>query len=152
MGYIEELRSLVGNKPLILVGAAAVVIDNLGRVLLQKKSQKVWGLPGGFMELGESLEDTARREVFEETGIRIGRLSLLRIFSGPDHFQTLWNGDQFYSVTAVYLSKDIEGEIKADGVESLEVGFFPLNELPRGTSPAIIKGLSEFAGIIKNES
>jgi ADP-ribose pyrophosphatase len=151
LGYIEELRSLVGNRPLILVGAAAVVIDEQGRILLQKRNQQVWGLPGGFMELGESLEDTARREVFEETGIRVGKLSLVHIFSGAEHFQKLWNGDQFYAVTAVYLTKEIQGELKADGVESLEVGFFPLNELPDGTSPAIINGLSEFAGIINNE-
>lgn len=54
------------------------------------------------MELGESMEDTARREVFEETGLCLGELKLIDIFSGSDNFVTAQNGDEFYCVTAAY--------------------------------------------------
>ena len=54
-------------------------------MLLQKRYDGGWGLPGGLMELGESLEDTAKREVLEKTGLVIEDLKLLEIFSGPEY-------------------------------------------------------------------
>ena len=75
MGYIEELRAIVEHRPLILVGSVVIITDSAGRMLLQQRRYPygVWGLPGGLMELGESVEDTTRREVHEETGLRIGK-------------------------------------------------------------------------------
>ncbi len=88
------------------------------------------GITGRIMELGESMEETARREVQEETGLVVGELELLGIFSGEDFFLKVANGDELYSVTAVYATRDISGEIAIDGVESLDVQYFPLKELP----------------------
>ena len=65
MGYIEELRALVGHRRLILAGASCVVRSRDGKLLLQQRvyPEGRWCFPGGLMELGESVEDTARREV-----------------------------------------------------------------------------------------
>ncbi|WP_347342956.1 NUDIX domain-containing protein [Lysinibacillus pakistanensis] len=63
------LRQYVGHQPIILPGSAVIILNNANEVLLQKRYEGGWGLPGGLMELGESLEDTAKREVFEETGL-----------------------------------------------------------------------------------
>lgn len=68
MNYVKDLRELVGNRPLILPGAVAIILNDQNEVLLQHRIDGGWGLPGGLMELGESLEETARREVKEETG------------------------------------------------------------------------------------
>lgn len=57
MGYIERLRKVVGSDPLLLVGVAVAVINDKGQILLQKRNDGVWGVPGGFMELGESTEE-----------------------------------------------------------------------------------------------
>lgn len=132
MGYIEELRQLVGNRPLILVGAVVVLVDSREQILLEQRQHPkgVWGLPGGLMELGESTEDVARREALEETGLHIGELQLINIYSGPDYFTTAQNGDQFYSVTAAYFTKDYSGKMEYDEKESMAIKFFNLESLP----------------------
>lgn len=132
MGYIEELRALVGHRPLILVGAVVVIVDRQNRILLQQRIHPPgkWALPGGLMELGESAEDTARREVFEETSLEIGELKLIDVFSGPQSFITAPNGDEFYAVTIAYSTREARGELVVDLTESLGFRYFPQDELP----------------------
>lgn len=132
MGYVEELRSVVGHRPLILVGAVVVMIDESGRLLLEERKfpKDLWGLPGGLMELGESTEDTAKREVLEETGLRLEELHLINVYSGPQHFAVAENGDEFYVVTTAYYSTNYQGEIQVDKTESLSFRFFSPDELP----------------------
>ncbi|MGN7477774.1 NUDIX hydrolase [Solibacillus silvestris] len=146
MGYIEDLRKVVGNQPLILVGAGVAVFNEKGEILLQKGSDGVWGVPGGFVELGESTEEAGRREVLEETGIEVGKLELAGVFSGKQHFVKLPNGDQYYPVTIAYVSKDIKGgELKVDGQETIEAKFFNLSELPEGLNPMIKNLIQQYA-------
>jgi 8-oxo-dGTP pyrophosphatase MutT (NUDIX family) len=132
MNYVKDLRNLVGTRPLILPGAVVIILNDQQEVLLQHRTDGGWGLPGGLMELGESLEETARREVKEETGLEIGELTLMNIFSGKDYYFKVSNGDELYSVTAVYVTKDVRGKMNIDETESVEVQFFELNEWPDG--------------------
>lgn len=75
MGYIEDLRKSIGSRPIIMVGANVILVNARGQILLHHRTDRDWwGLPGGAMELGESLEDTARREVFEEVNLQCGEL------------------------------------------------------------------------------
>lgn len=138
MGYIEELRKTVGNQPLILVGVAVAVINEQGEFLLQKRQDGLWGVPGGFIELGESTEEAGRREVLEETGLEVGKLDLVGVFSGKQYFVHLPNGDEFYPVTIAYMTNELKGgSLKADGEETVEVQFFKVTELPEGLNPLI---------------
>ncbi|MGD6992107.1 NUDIX domain-containing protein [Sutcliffiella horikoshii] len=94
MDYIEHLRSMIGNEKVIMVVAGAFVFDKENRVLMQKRSDNgQWGFPGGFMDLGESVQDTARREVYEETGLKLEEFELFGIYSGPQYDKTFSNGD-----------------------------------------------------------
>jgi ADP-ribose pyrophosphatase YjhB (NUDIX family) len=150
MGYIEDLREMIGKRPLILVGAVVAVIDEQGKILLQKRPEGIWALPGGLLELEESVEEAGRREVFEETGVQIGQLQLVEVFSGKQYFRKLANGDEFYPVTIAYLSRDIkDGTIKIDGQETLDAGFFPLDDLPRQTSPLVRKIIHQYSHMLK---
>gem|GEM_PF-3162525 len=82
---VKFLRQYVGHQPIILPGSVVLILNNANEVLLQKRYDGGWGLPGGLKELGESLEDTAKREVLEKTGLVIEDLKLLDIFSGPEY-------------------------------------------------------------------
>ena len=148
MGYIEDLRKLTGPRPLVLANVAIGVLNNQGQVLLLRNSDGLWRVPGGYIELEESAEETARRKVFEKTGIRIGQLELVNVFSGKNHFVKLQNGDEFFPVTITYISKDIK---KCPPLTppngSNEICFFDLKALPENLSPIIrtaIKQYTEF--------
>jgi 8-oxo-dGTP pyrophosphatase MutT (NUDIX family) len=137
MGYIEELRQFVGNRPIIMVGAGILLTDEHGRLLLGERSDNhSWGIPGGSLELGESLEDAARRETLEETGLHVASMRLFDVFSGPDFFYTYPNGDQVYNVAAVYESSDYSGELGGSD-EHCSLRFFAAGELPEAISPPV---------------
>ncbi|PMU46109.1 ADP-ribose pyrophosphatase, partial [Pseudomonas sp. GP01-A3] len=69
MNYIKDLRKFIGTKPIIAPGSAIVVLNNENELLLQLRSDtNDWGVPGGGMEIGDSFEETAIKELFEETG------------------------------------------------------------------------------------
>lgn len=131
MDYIKHLRSLVGNEKVIMVVAGAFVFDRKKRLLLQQRTDNgEWGLPGGFMELGETVQDTARREVYEETGLRLGKLDLFGIYSGSNYDKTFSNGDQTSLVQIIFTCNQFEGVLVEQNEESIKNEFFPLKKLP----------------------
>lgn len=127
---------MVGKEKVIMVVAGAFVFDKENRLLLQQRSDnEKWGLPGGFMELGETVQDTARREVFEETGLRLGKLDLFGIYSGPEYDTTFANGDQVSMVLLLFTCNEFEGELNNHNIESLRNAFFALDKLPENLFP-----------------
>ncbi|AST91276.1 MULTISPECIES: NUDIX hydrolase [Sutcliffiella] len=144
MEYVMELRKLVGHRPLILPGSVVLIINEQNQVLLQHRHDGGWGLPGGIMELGESLEETARREVKEETGLDIGELKLLGVYSGAEFYLKVSNGDELYSVTAVYQTRDVKGNIEMDQSESKALQYFHLNNLPEGLTDVYRKYMESY--------
>ena len=152
MGYMEELRSLVGHRCVILNGSVTVLRDAAGRVLLQHRSDGRWGLPGGLMELGESCEETARRETKEETGLDPEGLTLLGVWSGKDCLCRVSNGDEFYAVTAAYLAESWSGTLREPDEESLGFAWAPLDALPENVPAShrrILDVVRESAGSVK---
>ncbi|MDO6656599.1 NUDIX hydrolase [Anaerobacillus sp. 1_MG-2023] len=137
MDYIQQIRALVGSRPLILPGVAILLFDHTkSRLLLQKRTDnKLWGLTGGFMEPGESFEETAVRETFEELGVGIKELTFVSLFSGEELYYRYPNGDEVYSVIAVYKGQCESEAFKLDRNEVSEVKYFPLNELPKELNP-----------------
>lgn len=137
MGYIMELRELVGKRPLIMTSAGVLVLDEKDRLLLAHRTDnEMWGLPGGSMEPGETLEETAKRELFEEAGLVGNNMKLLDLFSGEDLYYMYPNGDEVYIVAAIYICRDYSGTLKADGEEMRELQFFDCENLPPHINPA----------------
>ena len=81
------------------------------------------------MEPGESIEDTARREVLEETGLELGEMILLGVFSGPQQFYVYPNGDQIYDLCVAYVARGASGKLASDE-ESMDLRYYPLDQLP----------------------
>lgn len=76
------------------------------------------------MELGESIENTAKREVDEETGLPVEELTSLNVFSGESYFRKLGNKDEFYAITVVYSSTKSKGKLQISDEESLNSHFY----------------------------
>ncbi|WHY21894.1 NUDIX hydrolase [Paenibacillus sp. G2S3] len=142
--YIMELRKLVGSRPLIMAGAC-VLLCNEQQLLLQRRTDNgCWGLPGGSMELGETLEEVAKRELFEETALLAKGLELFDMFSGQELYYKYPNGDEVYNVVAAYLCTEFDGALKEDGIEVQEVRFFNYGELPSELSPPDVPIIKRF--------
>lgn len=124
----------MGHKPIILPGSVVIISNDQNEILLQKKHNGKWGLPGGLMDLGESFEDVAKREVFEETGLVVENLKLINVYSGSKYYLKVANGDELYSATAVYYTEDFSGEIIIDYSESIDMKYFTMDNLPNELS------------------
>ena len=137
MDYILQLRQYIGHRPILMVGAATLVLDEQNRLLMMKRSDNgCWGLPGGATEPGEVVEDAVKREAREEVNLEIGEMSLFGVFSGPELYYKYPNGDEVYNVTIIYVARDWRGEVRLND-EHTEWRWFAFTEIPDDVSPPI---------------
>ncbi|MGL4655166.1 MAG: NUDIX hydrolase [Sarcina sp.] len=134
MGYIIDLRKELKDekRPLIMPAAGVLIFNKEGKVLLQQRTDNLkWGLPGGSMEVGETFEETATREAFEEVNLKVENLELFNVYSGEDLHYIYPNGHEVYIATCVYMCKETyKGELKMDPEETKDAKFFNKDELP----------------------
>ena len=129
--YIREMRRFVGHRALLQAGASVLLEDAQGRILLQRRADcHLWGYHGGAVELDEVVEEAAKRELLEETGLRAGRLTLFGVFSGPELHFVYPNGDEVSNIDHVYLCTEYTGSLRPQPGEVEELRFFAWDELP----------------------
>ena len=125
--YIHALRKITGPRKLILNCAGALIVRD-GKILLQRRTDNgKWGLIGGLLEMNETYEEAALREIREETGLEVRLESFLGIFH--NHNMVWGNGDAAHVIAAMYTASIVSGEPRIDE-ESYELRFFGRDELP----------------------
>lgn len=136
IGYPVFTRMCMGvlkhRFVLLQDGAAAIIVNAKGQILLQSRADRdKWGVPGGCQELGERFQDTVIREIKEETNLDVNEddLELIDIISGPSRRNDYPNGDVVINNTALYLVRNYSGELKWNN-ESKNMKFFDLDNLP----------------------
>ncbi|MBT8165017.1 MAG: NUDIX domain-containing protein [Acidimicrobiia bacterium] len=130
MTRIDHYNDPNAPEPTRLVPAAsAVVTDEDGRVLLAKRTDnELWTIPGGTMKPGETIAETAVRETKEETGIDAEVVSLIGIYSNPQHVVEYSDGEVRQQFSVCFVCHNVGGEL-ATSDETSEVGYFSPEEI-----------------------
>jgi 8-oxo-dGTP diphosphatase len=102
----------IPKTPLLTVDC--VVVDGDRRVLFIKRGrppfQGAYALPGGFVDIGETVEDACRRELLEETGVKLRALKLIGVYSAPDR------DPRSHTVSVAYLARAVSAKAVASAV------------------------------------
>ena len=130
-----SLDERICHIPFIQPGAAVIRRNEKGEILLQERvDRNEWGLPGGCQDLGENLRDTAVREAYEETGIKLNpnEITIIDTISGPSRRNTYPNGDIVYNNTSLYLADVNTNELTAlkGDSETKKLKFFDFSNYP----------------------
>lgn len=145
------LDERINHIPFIQTGAAIIIRNENGQILLQERTDRnKWGLPGGCQDLGEDLRFTAVREAYEETGIKLDpyNIELIDTLSGESRKNSYPNGDIVYNNTSLYLadvSMEDASNLKGDS-ETKRLQFFNPDEVPENLMDAdLIKSYLKYS-------
>ena len=147
MGYIQEIRKYVGHSPIMVTAAMCIIYDKEKGILLEKRTDNgMWCVPGGALELGETLDEALKREVKEETSLDIFNPKLFDVKAGVHMVYP--NNDEVYYTDVVYEINEYEGELKPDE-ESKELVWVPIDKLPDNIMPTQIEYIEKFVNTLK---
>ncbi len=134
--YLESIRKYVGHRPLLTAGTWLLVYNDKNEILMQLRSDfNSWDFPGGTLELNESIEEAARRELKEETNLEMDDIKILDIFSGEKTYRKYPNGDELYVVSVLCEIRKYHGTLKINDDESKKLEWIPIHKLPDNLSP-----------------
>lgn len=144
--YLGQLRKVVGGRPILTPGARIVLHDRRGRILLElRKDFHCWGVPGGNGELGDDIAMTARREVYEETGLKVAKLEPFGIASDPKHETiTFPNGDVTQNLAVLFHAPKPKGAVRPDTDEAFDLAWFAPKALPKDILPNSLRTLKAY--------
>lgn len=130
MGRREYVNDPQAPTPTSLVPAvSAVVTDHEGRLLLQRrKDNQLWSVPGGALELGESVLSALRREVLEETGFEVEADRLIGVYSSPDYIVAYDDGEVRQQFSLAFACHVTAGSVQTSS-ETMDVQWFPPADL-----------------------
>ncbi|HET6909100.1 MAG TPA: NUDIX domain-containing protein [Mycobacteriales bacterium] len=114
----------------LVPAASAIVVDDQGRLLLHRRSDNdLWSIPGGGMEIGESIASTIAREVEEETGILVEPIAIVGVYSDPGHVVAYDDGEVRQQFSVCLTCRILGGDLSTSD-ESLEVRLVAPEDIP----------------------
>ena len=119
-------------------GTVAVILDETrSNVLLHfRDDQPMWSLPGGPPDFGESFSAAIIREVKEETGLNVRIVRLIGVYSDPEFWVFSYpDGNRAHAFAAAFECRVISGKLRPNMTDSLEVKWFPIDDLPDNVMP-----------------
>jgi len=121
--YIDDPNAPQANA--LVPAASVVVVNSKFEILLhRRRNNDMWALPGGVMEIGESIAQCATREVLEETGIQVNIEGIVGIYSDPRHVFAYDDGEVRQEFSICFSASVAAGSLQASN-ESHEVAFVP---------------------------
>ena len=125
--YFEDPTAPKANS--VVPSTTAIVADGQGRIaLVKRKDNELWALPGGGMELGESIEQGAVREVKEETGLDVEVVGLVGVYTNPHHVMAYDDGEVRQQFSLCFTTKLLGGELQFDD-ESTDIAWVAEGDL-----------------------
>jgi ADP-ribose pyrophosphatase YjhB (NUDIX family) len=113
----------------LVPGGSALVTDEAGRILLQRRADSGnWALPGGTMDIGETLPAAVVRETREETGLDVELTGILGVYTDPSHVIAYQDGEVRQEFVLVFTARAVGGEL-AISDESTDVRYVDISEL-----------------------
>ena len=149
MEYYKQIRALIGHRPLMLVGAGVILYRGRQLLLQKRADDQTWGKHGGIMDYEEVAEDACRREVLEEIGLQVGKLTLFGVYTGPEMTVTYPNGDVTNYTDIVFVSDDFEGVPNLADGEAADLCWFDIDILPENLHSTDKRPILEFATRLK---
>ena len=135
----------------IRLGVAVALINLENNILLERRQDcGWWGVTGGKLDLGETIQECAVREINEECGLRIEKkdLKLVGVYSNPEEGRILQDPDnRVHLIDVVYLMKRKFSQLRKSD-ESLELKFFPLNALPNLIVPPAVAPIKDICTMV----
>ncbi|WP_054958392.1 NUDIX domain-containing protein [Paenibacillus dakarensis] len=129
--YHRDLRQYISKKTTLAMKAAVIVLNDIGEILLLKRQGKdVWGVPIGSMKPGESMEDAASRELWEESGLIADDMRLIDLLSGPKYVKKYSGGDEVFFVIGVYAAVGLRSAIDLPAQSELSLKYWDTGNLP----------------------
>ncbi len=128
--YYRDLRDKIGTDLLLLQGVAGVIHNAAGEVLIQKRVDGAFSLPGGAIDPGETPAQAVVREVYEETGLQVRPTHILGILGGQPYRYSYANGDEVEVMVALFTCEVVGGKLEWRDDESADLIYFPPSNLP----------------------
>jgi len=123
----------------LIPAASAIITNDRGQILLHRRTDNnLWALPGGTMEIGESIGQTVMREVQEETGLLVEPERIVGVYSNPKHVVEYADGEVRQEFSVCFTCRIVGGDLRTSE-ESSELAFFTPEEIEQLSMHASIR-------------
>lgn len=127
LDYLDDPNAPAANS--LVLSVTAIVTNDAGDLLLVHKTDNdLWALPGGGMDVGESISAAVVREVQEETGLDIEVAGIVGVYTNPRHVMAYDDGEVRQQCSVCFTTKLLGGEMDTSS-ETSEVRFVPPNRV-----------------------